>query len=546
MNDKGIKVVYNTLTKRINEKITSFQELYKKIQSLFSLEDKMLSVYVNLFDDLIEITDEKTLQVAFEKHKDAACFKFFIEIAEPAVEDKSQPVESFSITRTQKPNESVSESIKFNESIFEQECATEFIDKIMKNVIARNEQLSTEYFLNVQNVPSEIVLQYRERNDLEIIKQYTKEFITKLFNRIRMKREEEDTYINIKDSPYNNEENSLLKQIDCLMTSKLNKLEEKINDKLNSIAKDKLDRDIDKMGFSICAQLRPDFIDGQNNIIIEGSMIEFVNIDNQRKPVDFIFDDICSICSGNIYKNKYSCCICNNMIVCEKCEEFHDHPLIKFKTREFSNKDDIMNYMLSNNSQKNIQVDKGLFKKLKHLSDNIFETKYKLSINLCSHKLTVRPNKKFKIPVIIANECNHIIPISRIVVISRNNKDLKIKPFTIDTDIERKEKVEIYLECETNNQIKTYDFDLTIYSMNCKVVCDPVNLVIEVNNDNEEELLNQFFIMHPKVLGIDKEEKRVIMNIIRENVSDKHPYVIYNILSKYKWDMGLALAELIE
>jgi hypothetical protein len=554
MNDtKSIKIVFDNQTKRINEKINSYQDLHDKVKSLFELNDQNIRIYTFANPEIeIDICDNESLQEAFEAHPEVSCPKFFIEIAE----HEKTTFEAFSIipnTEVQMQDVSVSsQRDKRSDSIFEQESVREFIDKVMNNIIVKNEELSKEYFLNVQNVPGNVVEQYTRKTDIDLVKQYAKEFISKLFNRIKQKREVEESFLNIQEEQEHRicEENNLLEQIDDLMTSKLTQLEAKINNKLEAMVKEKQHNEaaVNYMGFSICAERKKsnDVIDEQNNIKLEDSSLEFVNIENSRKPLDFIFDDICSICSGNIYKNKFSCCICNNMILCEKCEDCHDHPLMKFKTREFASKDDILHYMLSNHDKKNLQVDKSLFKKMKDLSDDIFDIKYKLSINLFSYKLTARPNKKFKIPVIIANDSGKTIPKSKLIIISRNNKDLKVRPTTIETDISRKEKVEVYLECETNSQLKTYDFELSVFSANSKVICDPVNVIIDVNNDQEEEELNEYFIMYPKILGINKEEKKIIRNILQERISDKHPYILYNILIKYNWDTGLALSELTE
>ena len=49
----------------------------------------------------------------------------------------------------------------------------------------------------------------------------------------------------------------------------------------------------------------------QNIVKIKDSTLEFVNIEDdfKNKPKDSPFDDICSICSSSIYKEKYLCLI---------------------------------------------------------------------------------------------------------------------------------------------------------------------------------------------------------------------------------------------
>ena len=68
----------------------------------------------------------------------------------------------------------------------------------------------------------------------------------------------------------------------------------------------------------------------QNLIKIKDSSLEFVNLDENfaKKPANAIFDDCCSICSSKIYFNKYICVICENCILCPKCEVEHEHPVL--------------------------------------------------------------------------------------------------------------------------------------------------------------------------------------------------------------------------
>ena len=60
----------------------------------------------------------------------------------------------------------------------------------------------------------------------------------------------------------------------------------------------------------------------QNIVKIKDSSLEFVNIEDdfKNKPKNCPFDDVCSICSSNIYMEKYLCLICKECILCKNCE----------------------------------------------------------------------------------------------------------------------------------------------------------------------------------------------------------------------------------
>jgi len=281
--------------------------------------------------------------------------------------------------------------------------------------------------------------------------------------------------------------------------------------------------------------------------------VEFVNIksDFKKPPADAIYNDVCTICSGNIFFIKYSCCICRDMIVCDQCEGGHSHPMIKFKEKELKTKEEVLGYMVKdtldyNDKEKDIgKVDKGMFKKLRELSDNIFDgKKYKLRLHSFTAKFSVRPNKRFKIPIVLLNETNKTIPNCNILVLTRHNKDLKITPINLGCDIFPKEQHELVLECESNTQLKTYDFEIIVYSPTAKIEAEPLKMQVEVNNDMEEENMNEFLAMYSKILSIPKKEKEIIIRIVKNGISIKHPYIIYNILVRNGWDIDGSMEEL--
>ena len=88
----------------------------------------------------------------------------------------------------------------------------------------------------------------------------------------------------------------------------------------------------------------------QNIVKIKDSSLEFVNIEDgfKEKPKDSPFDDICSICSSNIFTEKYLCLICKECILCQNCELNHLHPVIKWKNNQLSNLNKIYYKLLNN------------------------------------------------------------------------------------------------------------------------------------------------------------------------------------------------------
>ena len=138
----------------------------------------------------------------------------------------------------------------------------------------------------------------------------------------------------------------------------------------------------------------------QNIVKIKDSSLEFVNIDDdfKNKPKDSPFDDICSICSSNIYTEKYLCLICKECILCTNCELNHLHPVIKWKNNQLSNLSKI--YLFMSNYNKEI-IDYKNKNKGGFFGSN--KSKYHFRLNSDVLEYTMKPNQDLDIPITIYN-----------------------------------------------------------------------------------------------------------------------------------------------
>lgn len=507
---KAIKLVLGQQTKRINEKVGSLLILKQKIKTIFNLN---------------EITGYKNFEIKlYSSQEDSQKGKLL-------------------------RNES-----EYSEEI--SKCKSNCIKFIIEIEI---ENLNDPKDLGKVTSLSYLAIIYHEA----LSKEFSKNFVSELFYKCSEKfyKMENEKKTNIKKmSESLHESKDLIIKIDNLMTNKLKQLEENLNSSLQNyvsipvLEKSHFYKTENKIDFEISSIqplnskkecLEKIEKDDQNNIKLEGSEMEYVDIElkNPAKHLD-IFNDICSICSRNIHYIKFICCICINLTTCNKCESLHLHPMIKFKTKELSSKDDIIYYMISNLEPNNLDSYKNIIKKAKEISENLFEKKFKFKMYQFSDFFTVRPNKKFKIPLIIHNDSKNKIPKSKIIILTKNNKDLIISSQLIDFEISGSERFEINLDCKSNGQLKLYDFEIFMYSPEVKIECPPLKIKIEVNNDDEEENINEYFVMYNKILSISKKEKSMIKKIIEDGICQKHPYIIYNIMNKYNWDLEKALDDL--
>ena len=203
----------------------------------------------------------------------------------------------------------------------------------------------------------------------------------------------------------------------------------------------------------------------QNIVKIKDSSLEFVNIDDdfKNKPKDSPFDDICSICSSNIYTEKYLCLICKECILCTNCELNHLHPVIKWKNNQLSNLSKI--YLFMSNYNKEIVDYKnknkgGLFRS--------YKPKYYFRLKSDVLEYTMKPNQDLDIPITIYNLNNMDVDCKqlKLVLFGRNIKDLIVYNKDIEDEIKREGGIGTSVSIESGNFSKMYHFDIGIFSPN--------------------------------------------------------------------------------
>ena len=283
----------------------------------------------------------------------------------------------------------------------------------------------------------------------------------------------------------------------------------------------------------------------QNLIKIEDSSLEFVNLEENyaKKPENALFDDCCSICSSKIYFRKYICVVCKDCILCPKCEIEHEHPVLKCKSPPLSTLESVYVFINTRNQ---------LVKDFKNNTSsgflsNIFSKYYELKLESNSYEFTIRPNKKIRIPISISNlsgtefDCGS----NKVVLFGRNNKDLKIYTVCINDKLNKSEQTETFITIESNDICKVYDFTIELFSLlSSKLKNNILNFKIEVNNDNEEESLNDFFKEYPKVIIESKKIKEGVKKIYLDSKNKYDPLIILQYLKNNNGNVDEAFFEL--
>ena len=254
-----------------------------------------------------------------------------------------------------------------------------------------------------------------------------------------------------------------------------------------------------------------------------------------KKPEDALFDDCCSICSSKIYYIKYICVICKDCILCPKCEIEHEHPTLKCKFPQLSTLKDIYIYINTKNSEIKNNKNAGGF-----LSD-IFNNKSELKLECNSYQFSMRKNSKKIIPIVVYNLSGNDFDLkkNKIIIFARNNKDLNVHTKFLEGIMNKNDNLKIYVTVESVDICKTYDFTLELFSnSNAKLKSNELKFKVEINEDNDDDKLNEFFEKYqdfPEIFIEPANIKNAVKKIL-ENTSTKFEPI--NILKSLKNNKG--------
>lgn len=254
----------------------------------------------------------------------------------------------------------------------------------------------------------------------------------------------------------------------------------------------------------------------------------------------------CSLCNTEVSYLRYVCLVCKNFIFCSDCEKFHLHPLCKIKGNAFTSLEQVLKYIKRHNFRKEeIENNK---------NPNIFKKmtlkKIKLKLSVLSNKFSMRQNKKIIVPITIENLTkNEPSKDTEIYLYSKDTKEIVIQESMILCELRSKEQAELNIVFESLNIKGTSSFTLEIYATGSdKEIIESNNLsfTVTVDDDQEDEELNNFFKDYPKLLVLEKEQKKIIKYIIDEKLSKEHPYMIMSILKNNKWNKEISVNQMIE
>ena len=485
--------------------------------------------------------------------------------------------------------ESKTTNILFNKEGESKELYNDFIKQIKKELDIKNDKAIFKLLtMNTKEIYSFV----NEDNFAEIINEKTKEGKIQLFLEIEDEKdnvieplgegmfggindkidEDDDFNDKINLSNYNdiviindkkeldtiNEKDKKMNEKKELDLDENNKIDDKTdniifndnnrqinNNKNDPLKEDKLITSIKKDDVDYIKNDDKKEIKEQINVINENNEKNEINqIDEGKNSFSIEVVNICTICKKVIKDNiKYECCLCDKCILCQNCEENHDHPCIKFKikTNFLSNLSDCHSFITQkHNFSNNLPIS---------YIKNIFNNTYDIILQLCiDNHIEIRPNKSFEIPILIKNYSELPITADDFILIIKNYTKINVKyEIPGNTIIHPKNYLKVNLNCTSNDDIGREIINIEVYSSKIKIresKYSNFNIEILVSNDEEDEELNKKFIFYPKIQLLNKLRKKMLIYIFDNHFCEKSITQIYDCLCENNWNLDTAINQL--
>ena len=334
------------------------------------------------------------------------------------------------------------------------------------------------------------------------------------------------------------DEKQFLQQVEELISKKLNNLEDKFISNIKQTNNSLIKNNMEEKKVSQAEDKEIKHINIKENIVENKVKLE-------------IFRHTCDICSKcPILGSKFYCILCNDLVLCGECELKHNHPVIKFNNELIANKDQLMKFMCLAADKNETHLLHKLISKLEQFSsfdkiNSLFKSS-KIYVELRSSYnsvLRVKPGSPFVISLYLYNNSSINLP-SGIKILALNSRDLVVQPFITNFELESKKFIKVDIQCLSAMRNENYNVKFIVFHNNININSAPVVLDIMVGVD-ENERLNAFFEGYDNVVILPKEKKKMIFDVMNDQLSNKNPEMIRRILEKCQWRIELALDELM-
>ena len=257
---------------------------------------------------------------------------------------------------------------------------------------------------------------------------------------------------------------------------------------------------------------------------------------------DMFKNEKCTICNAQLQGIKYICCLCDNYIICEECELYHNHPCFKYKIDFISDLLETSNFIEKNYNFK-LPYESTSYTKL-------FRKEHDLKIApMTDLSFSLRPNKKVNIPIKILNYSRDTINSTQFVIICKNQKNIYLstdenEKYNIESGGEHILQIKCIAPERTCNKENIF---IEIYG-NCLNLKMSRRLIyeynIEVNFDSDDDKINLDLKNDDYIFCFTKEHKRAALNLLKTTNNEYKIKDIFNCLFENNWDQNRAIKAL--
>ena len=214
--------------------------------------------------------------------------------------------------------------------------------------------------------------------------------------------------------------------------------------------------------------------------------------------------ELCNYCNKTLGKNMFTCLICDNYFLCDKCffKHSNQHPMFvitKGLNSHFIQSQNDIFFFVDNKNKKDDKV-------------------YDLRLDIPSHKRYFYMPFCFqrKIQLIIQNKGNKIkFPV---FVLVKNSKGLEIKT-NYFSYLKKNECTEVFIEIKNNDKTeKIYSLDILLFAKDKKIKFNKISLTVGVTS--EEKANNENIKIFKKYNNISKWSKDIQIYLFDEFFDD--------------------------
>ena len=271
----------------------------------------------------------------------------------------------------------------------------------------------------------------------------------------------------------------------------------------------------------------------KNNIYLL-EKVDDIEKDKEKNSIskDVILKNIfikesCTVCGQSLKNIKYICVICMNVLLCDSCEEKHNHPCLIYKTPFISSIKETYNFITNNYpSYSNLLTKK---------------SQRNLSISLMADKnIYLRKNKGVLIPIKIMNNSNISVDSKDFIVLIKQNKLINISYNSNSYfQISPNSSYILTLKCITPDVLCKEDIIAEIFSNKFVLKHNEnlrINFSIEINEDNEEEDLNLKLCFNEMAILYNKEHKQIMVSLLENELAGNNIEDVLEVLLQYNWN----------